>query len=199
MKEALVTRPVFRFEELSPTAQDRALEVLREQAWECLDSDMVSEDISFMFAMTANSKWDQGVLSVKELKDKFGVRIYWSVSYSQSDGGQIEGYLDRDICPDLKWPNDVRAIRASSNNFYGSTILDVFVGDEYDDAREQSDWDAAREMVDNLNGDIYQWARTACETYTSAEYVMDQYQDSGLPYQFDEDGNQAPMMFWEAE
>lgn len=194
-----VTRAVYRFEELSPTAQDRALEVLREQAWECLDSDMISEDVAFMFAITANNKWDNGVLSKKELKDRFGVRLYWSVSYSQSDGGQIDGYLDRDICPDLAWPNDVRAIRASSNNFYGSTVVDVFVGDDYDYAREQADWDAARDMIANLNGDIYDWARKACETYTSAEYVIDQYQDSGLPYQFDEDGNHAPAMFWEAE
>lgn len=199
MKQAQVTRPVFRFEELSPTAQDRALEVLREQAWECLDSDMISEDVAFMFAITANNKWDNGVLSEKELKDRFGVRLYWDVSYSQSDNGQIDGYLDRDICPDLAWPNDVRAIRARSNNFYGSTVVDVFVGDDYDYAREQADWDAARDMIANLNGDIYDWARKACETYTSAEYVIDQYQASGLPYQFDEDGNHAPMMFWEAE
>ena len=199
MKQAQVSRTVYRFEELSPTAQDRALEVLREQAWECLDSDMISEDIAFMFAITANNKWDNGVLSTKELKDRFGVRLYWSVSYSQSDDGQIEGYLDRDICPDLAWPNDVRAIRVQTNNRHGSTVVDVFVGDDYDYAREQADWDAARDMIANLTHTIYKWARQACETYTSAEYVIDRYQDSGLPYQFDEDGNHAPTMFWEAE
>jgi len=194
-----VTRTVYRFEELSEDAKWRAIEVLREQAWEYLDSDMIAEDVAFRFAAAANRKFEGGVLSVKELKDRFGVRIYWSVSYSQSDGGQIEGYLDRDICPDLAWPDDVRAIRARTNNFYGSEIVDVFVGDDYDYAREQEDWDAARDMIANLNGDIYDWAREACETYTSAEYVIDQYQDSGLPYQFDEDGNHAPMIFWEAE
>lgn len=199
MKQSVVTRTVYRFEELSDDAKERAIEVLRQDAWECLDSDMIAEDIAGRFAATANSKWDQGVLSVKELKDKFGVRLYWDVSYSQSDGGQIEGYLDRDICPDLAWPNDVRAIRVRSNNFYGSSVVDVFVGDEYDYAREQSDWDAAREMVDNLNGDIYQWARTACEDYTSIEYVVDQHQYSGLPYQWNEDGTQAPATFWEAK
>jgi len=192
-----VTRAVYRFEELSPTAQDRALAVLRWQAWECLDSHMVSEDIAGRFAETADSNYEGGVLTRKDLKDRFGVSLYWSVSYSQSDGGQIEGYLDRDICPNLAWPNDVRAIRARSNSYRGSTVVDVFVGDDYDYAREQADWDAARDMIANLNGDIYDWAREACETYTSAEYVIDQYQASGLPYQFDEDGNHAPAMFWE--
>lgn len=199
MKVSTVNRTVYRFEELSDTAQQRALEVLREGAWECLDSDMIAEDIAGRFAYEANNKFDEGVLSVKELEQRFGVRIYWSVSYSQSDGGQIAGYLDRDICPNLAWPNDIRAIRVTANNFYGSTIHDVFVGDDYDYARTQADWDAARDMVNDLNHTIYDWARQACEDYTSAEYVIDQYQFSGLPYQFDEDGNHAPMAHWEAE
>lgn len=190
---------MYRFEELSDTAQQRALEVLREQAWECLDSDMIAEDIAGRFAATADRNYCGAVLSKKQLEDRFGVRLYWSVSYSQSDGAQIAGYLDRDICPNLAWPNDIRAIRVTTNNFYGSTVHDVYVGDDYDYARIQTDWDAAREMIANLNGDIYDWAREACENYTEKGYVLDQYCYSGLPYQFDEDGNHAPMAHWEAE
>lgn len=191
-----VTRAVYRFDELSDTAQQRALEVLREGAWECLDSDMIAEDIAGRFAYEANNKFDEGVISVKELERRFGVRIYWRVSYLQSDGAQVAGYLDRDICPNLAWPNDIRAIRVTGNRFHGSTIHDVFVGDDYDYAREQADWDAAGDMVNNLNHTIYEWARQACEDYTSAEYVIDQHQASGVPYQWNEDGTQAPAIFW---
>lgn len=199
MKQAQVTRPIFRFEELSPTAQDRALEVLMQVAWECLDSDMIAEDIAGRFAATADRNYEGGGLTKKGLEERFGVRLYWDVSYSQRDGGQIDGYLDCATCPDLSWPNDIRAITVRSNNFYGSTVVDVYVGDDHDYARSLADWDAARDMIANINSDIYDWAREACETYTSAEYVIDQYQASGLPYQFDEDGNHAPMMFWEGE
>ena len=76
------TRDVYTFAELSPAAQDKALENLSNVAWECLDSDMVSEDINGEFIYRATNG-DGGVASRKELFDKYGIRIYWSVSYSQ--------------------------------------------------------------------------------------------------------------------
>ena len=190
-----VTRAVYRFEELSEDAKWRAIEVLSEQAWDDLDSYMVSEDLTTRFAWEAANN-DGGPYSRKAFRDRFGIDIEWSVGYSQSDYAAVTGYLDRVECPHLAWPNDVRAIRVRSNNYHGSTVVDVFVGDDYDYAREQADWDAASEMIANLNRTIYKWARQACEDYTSTDYVIFFIQASGVPYQWNEDGTQAPAIFW---
>ena len=190
-----VTRDVFTYDELEPDAQRRALEKLTTEAWECLDSDMVAEDLAGYFDMFATGS-DGAVLSRKELETKHGVRIFWSVSYSQSDHASIEGKLHRSDTPNLAWPEGVTYARVSSRNYGGSRVECVETDDEA--YIEHGDlYDATQQMVNDLNRKLYVYARQQIEGYTSEDYVLDAYRDIyELTRRFTIDGDYAPAAFW---
>ena len=194
------TRDVFTLSELSLDAYDKAVEQLCAEAWECLDSDMVSESLAGHFAYLADGN-DSGVMSVKELRDKYRVRIYWSVSYSQSDDAQIEGVLSRDYHPNLAWPDGIHTIRVSTNTYSWSRATDVYEIDE--DGSEGTHThnanliDAANEFVLELCQKLYRAARAECEALTGKDYVIDAYANYyGLTRRFEADGTVAPCEFW---
>jgi hypothetical protein len=190
------THNVYTYDELPPDAQNRALEVLRNDAWESLDSDMVAEDLAGYFDKLATGS-DGAVLSRRELADKYDVRIYWQVAYTQGDFAAIEGYLRRSDLPKLAWPNNVEAIRAVTTG-HGTTSYPshVIVGDD-NEIYEGATFEAAANMIQGLNRKLYRFARQQCEAYTSASYVLDVYRDIyELTRRFTIDGNYAPTPFW---
>lgn len=193
------TREVFALNELSPDAHDKAVEHLCAEAWDCLDSDMITEYLAGHFAYLADGN-DCGVMSVKELKDKYRIRIWWSVSYSQSDNAQIDGVLSRDYHPKLAWPDGIHTIRVSANTYSWSRATDVYEidenGDEGGHAYEPKLIEAAGDFVLDLCQQLYRAARTECEAATDKDYVLDCYAGYGLQRRFTADGSVAPVEFW---
>jgi len=196
-----VNREVFTLDELSPDAQDKAVELLCQTAWECLDSDTVSEYLAGYFAYMADGNGN-GVMSVKELKDKYRVAIYWQVGYSQSDDAQIEGVLSRDYHPNLAWPDGIHTIRVAAANYGWSSITDVY-GIDPDDGSENGHvycatlLDAAKDFVHDLCQKLYKAARDECEGLCDKEYVIATYNDWGLTRRFNADGSLAPSEYWQ--
>ena len=189
------THNVYTYDELPPDAQNRALEVLRNDAWESLDSDMVAEDIAGYFDMLATGS-DGTVLRRKELETKYGVRIFWSVAYSQSDHASIEGKLHRSDLPNLAWPEGVTYARVRSSN-YGNSIVECVETDDEAYIEHGDLYDATQDMIDTLNGDLYTYACQQIEGYTSADYVLDAYRDIyELTRRFTDEGEFAPTPFW---
>ena len=193
------TRDVYTYDELTPDAQQRALEKLRADAWECLDSDMVTEDLNAYLVELGTGK-GHGVLTRKELFDKYDVRIYWQVAYTQGDFAAIEGYLRRSDLPKLAWPNNVEAIRVVTtgrgNHSYPSHVI---VGDD-EETYEGATFEAAANMIQGLNRKLYRFAVQQCDAYTSASYVLDAYRDHyELARRFTEHGDYAPAAFWTTE
>jgi hypothetical protein len=192
------TRDVFTYDELTPDAQRNALTNLCADAWECLDSDMVAEDLAGYFTMLAAGA-DGTVLSRKQLETDYGVRIYWSVAYSQSDHASIEGKLNRSDTPNLAWPEGVTYARVSSRNYGGSRVECIETDD--DAYIEHGDlYDATQEMITKLNGKLYRYARQQVEAYTSEEYVLDAYRECyELTRRFTEHGDVVPAAFWQSD
>lgn len=194
------TRDVFTLAELSPDAYDKAIEHLCTEAWEHLDSDMVSEYLAGHFAYLADGN-DSGVMSVKQLRDDYLVRIYWSVSYSQSDNAQLDGILSRDYHPNLAWPDGIHTIRVTPRNFGWTTVGDVYGidddGSEGSAIYDQKLIEAAHDFVLDLCQQLYRAARTECENLCGKDYVIDAYaNDYGLTRRFEADGSVAPCQFW---
>jgi hypothetical protein len=190
------TRDVYTYDELPPDAQQRALEKLTENAWESLDSDMVTEDLNAYLVELGTGK-GHGVLTRKELFDKYDVRIYWQVAYTQGDFAAVEGYLRRSDLPKLAWPNNVEAIRVVTTG-HGTTSYPshVIVGDD-DETYEGATFEAAANMIQGLNRKLYRFAQQQCEAYTSASYVLDAYRECyELTRRFTIDGDYAPAAFW---
>jgi len=202
MRNITATRQVFTFDELSPTAQDRAYDLLCAEAWENIDSDMVSEYLAGKFANMADGS-DDGVLTENELKDKYGIRIFWSVSYSQSDHASIDGVISRDIHPKLEWPDGIYTIRVKSSNRGNSIITDVYgIDDDGGEGAHVFDpklFDAACYFVSDICDTLYQAAVAECECYTSREYVIDTLTSYYDPRRFNDDGTYAPSDFWAAQ
>ncbi|MBM4225744.1 MAG: hypothetical protein FJ167_13450 [Gammaproteobacteria bacterium] len=196
-----VSRDVFTLDELSPDAQDKAIEHLCQAAWECLDSDTVSEYLAGHFAYMADGN-DNGEMSVKQLKDKYRVAIYWQVGYSQSDNAQIDGILSRDYHPNLAWPDGIHTIRVAAGNYSWSYPTDVY-GIDPDDGGEGGHvycatlLDAAKDFVHDLCQTLYEAARDECESLCGKEYVIATYNDWGLTRRFNADGSVAPQEYWQ--
>jgi len=197
--KVVASRNVFTYNELEPDAQQRALEVLCKEAWESLPADMVAEDLNAYLVELGTGK-RHGVLTRKELLDKYDVRIYWQVAYTQGDFAAIEGYLRRSDLPKLAWPNNVEAIRVVTTG-HGTTSYPshVIIGDD-DEIYEGATFEAAVNMVEGLNRKLYRFAQQQCEAYTSASYVLETYSECyEAVRRFTDEGEFANTAFWTDE
>lgn len=187
---------VYTYDELTPDARHNALTNLCAEAWESLDSDMVTEDLNAYLIELGTGK-GHGVLTRKELFDKYDVRIYWQVAYTQGDFAAIEGYLRRSELPNLAWPNNVEAIRVvTTGRGTSSYPSHVVVGDD-DEIYEGATFEAAANMIEGLNRKLYRYAKQQIEGYTSEEYVLNAYNECyELTRRFTDDGELAPAPFW---
>lgn len=207
MRDITITRQVFTLDELSPAAQDRAYGLLYNDAWETIDSDMVSEYLAGKFVNMADGSepcdgcYGYG-LNEYQLKDRYGINIYWSVSFSQSDGASIDGVISRDKHPNLKWPDGIHTIRVKTSNFGNPIITDVYGvdddGGEGDYVSDRKLIDAANDMVRDICHTLYQAAVAECECYTSREVIIDRL-SADDPRRFNDDGSYAPAEFWGAQ
>jgi len=190
------THDVYTYDELPPDAQNRALEVLCNEAWQSLDADMVTEDLN-AYLIQLGTGTNNGVVSNKELYDNHSVRIYWQVTYSQGDFAAIEGFLRRSELPNLAWPEGVEYVRVVTtgrgNHSYPEHV-------ETADEREIYGgelFEATAEMIQDLNRKLYRFALQQCEAYTSAEYVIETYNECHeLTRRFTDEGEFAPTPFW---
>jgi len=197
--KVVATRNVYTYDELTPDAQQRALETLCAEAWESLDSWQVAEDLNgwFVYEATATTP---GCLSNKELLDKYGVNILWSVSYSQSDHAAIAGFLRRSDTPNLAWPEGVDYVRVVTTG-YGNHSYPEYVGT----ADEQEIYGGklfqeTADMIQNLNRKLYRHARDICDAYTDKEYVLTTYNECHeLVRRFTDEGEFADTAFWTDE
>jgi hypothetical protein len=208
MRDITITRRVFTFDELSPTAQDRAYGLLHADAWENIDNDMVSEYLAGKFVNMADGSEPNdgcygGGLNKDQLKDRYDVNIYWSVSYSQGDGASIDGVISRDNHPNFEWPDGIHTIRVKTSNLGNSIITDLYgIDDDGGEGAHVSDpklFDAANSLVRDICDTLYQAAVAECECYTSREYVTDTLDSYYDPRRFNDDGTYAPSDFWAAQ
>ena len=207
MRDITATRRVFTLDELSPTAQDRAYGLLHADAWDQIDSNMVSEYLAGKFAYMANGDhaddgYYGGGLNKDQLKDRYGVNIYWSVSYSQGDGASIDGVISRDNHPNFNWPNGIHTIRVKTSNLGNSIITDLYgIDDDGGEGAHVSDpklFDAANSLVRDICDTLYQAAVAECECYTSREVIIDRLSADNAR-RFNDDGTYAPSDFWAAQ
>lgn len=194
MKQITISRTVFTLDELGPDAREKAIENLREEAWETLDSDMIAEDLAGRFIQMATGEW-VGATSKNTLKDNYGIRIYWNLGYTQGDHAYIDGYLHRHETPNLAWPDNVIYANVTRSGRDWATVEYVTTDDERDHYHGD-EYDATVEMVNNLNKQLYRDVRMIVESYTSEGWVVSEYETHDLMRRFDENGQYAPPMFW---
>jgi hypothetical protein len=143
-----------------------------------------------------------GGLNKYQLKDRYGINIYWSVSYSQGDGASIDGVITRDNHPNFDWPDGIHTIRVKNSNLGNSIITDLYgIDDDGGEGAYVSDsklFDAANSLVRDICHTLYQAAVEECECYTSREVIIDRL-SADDPRRFNDDGTFAPSEFWAAQ
>jgi hypothetical protein len=167
--------------------------VLAQDAWENLDSADVSDWLAGVFLTWATGELQYGEITAKQLTEQYGVRIFWSVGYVQSDHAAIEGKLHRSDLPKLSWPDGVTFAHVYSTNLGNSRV--ELVETENGTLYHGELFDATVEMITELNRDLYRIARDHCESMTDPDYMLEVIGDH-LPRRFTAEGQFAPYEYW---
>jgi hypothetical protein len=195
--KVVATRNVFTYDELEPDAQQNALGLLCEQAWLNLDSDQAAEELNGWFVYFAAGD-DAGCVGSKQVSDKYGVSIEWSLSYSQSDYAAISGKLHRSDLPNLAWPEGVTYARIYTTN-YGHSRVECVETEEHTQYQGPL-VDEVHDMITALNSNLYRQAKAICEAFLHPDYVLEMYRHyNGYQRRFAADGAYADRAFWTDE
>ena len=108
MKEYIVTR--YSFEELSPEAQEKALEAWRYSLNRELPEYFLEEAMLEELAREITGAYD--------LPGADDLRISYSLSYCQGDGVSFTGKVLKENAPGLSWPDS-----AATRNLTGDLII----------------------------------------------------------------------------
>lgn len=191
-----VEKYVYTLGELDASARNKAVDILIDQAWETLPSELIHEMLCDAFCRKAgrDDLRDDAVESVKKL----GIQISWSVAYTQSDCVELNGWLRREDLPGFNWPDGVDGIevvrgRVTSNTYTDEANERINAGiDNY-----SVQWTQSMDIVKGLQHDLYWYARHIIDDMMKESEVIAHYTAQLFPRRFTEDGRLAPADFWE--
>ena len=152
MKEYTVTR--YSFEELSPEAQEKALEEWRYSLHRDLPEYFLEEAMLDQLAREITGDY--------ELPGAEDLKISYSLSYSQGDGVSFTGRVYKDKAPGLSWPDSAAYAEFSRGSHHYSHAYTV--APELFDAEEEEISDGIEEFREsylkicrNLEKYGYEW------------------------------------------
>lgn len=116
MKKIRVTFNAYSWVELPEDIKEKLVTETRQQLYEWLDGDQISEDIYGVVYGRLNIRDDQGCISRKQLRDKCGLTVEYSLSYRQGDGVALYGTIYKDQAPDLPW-GDATSVTLTRNDW----------------------------------------------------------------------------------
>lgn len=201
MKPTTVTRTVFTLDELSDTARQYALEKMCAYMHEWIEPDQITEYLNgeLLIMLTGECV---GEISSKELTKRVGLKIEWSLSYSQGDGVAIYGEIYAQDAPKLNWYNADTA--RLSRNEYGTyyshyNTFDVSVyGEDENGNYTTLDGDTGEAITDQFRDICRQLSRLGyqqIEALTGEEAIYDHLECHG-ERRFTENGNITHSSFW---
>jgi len=159
MQRYTVTR--YTYDELSPEAQEKALEWWRNTEWQ--------DDWS----------WWLNPLLQEHLDDQLGsegadLKIYYSFSYSQGDGVAIEGRLSPADAPLLSWPEGAAyAHLKHSGHYYHYNSFSVNLESDEGDAIESPGSEIFTKQLRDICKDMERIGYKAIEDQMSDESISE--------------------------
>ena len=203
MRDITITRQVFTLDELSPAARDKAIQLVRDELYTSLPSVLVTYQLNGLLVETLTGQFD-GELESEYVKNKFGVSLEWSLSYSQGDGVAIYGTLDSGNATSLNWGDANKAILTRNhwgNHYTHGNCIDVALY-RYDDEGHEIDITDTDYFVDQIKAICRKLERDGYDIidyYTSESYSIDLLSGSDTTRRFNDDGTFAPAEFWGAQ
>ena len=198
MKDITVTRQVFALDELKDTARNAAIELLRNQNYENIPSDMISEGLNGQLVYLLTGEW-VGDTTDKELKRLSGLTLEWSLSSCQGDGVAIYGEIYNDYATQLTWGNAVWAKLTRNSHGYHYSHRNCFTVELFDgDGDEINDNGVMADELGDICTKLERYGYAEIENFTSEANVIELLNDNDTPRIFNADGTLAPSQFWAA-
>ena len=198
MRDITVTRQVYLLAELDDTARNAAIELLRNENYENIPSDMISEGLNgeLVYLLTGEGV---GGITDKELKRLSGLTLEWRLGYCQGDGVAIYGEIYNDYATQLTWGDAVYAKLTRTSYGYHYSHPNCFTVELFDgDGDEIKDNDAIADELRDICHKLERYGYAEIDNYTSEPYVIELLNDNPTPRIFNADGTLAPSQFWAA-
>ena len=187
---------VFTYDELSDEAKKVAMDHMIQFLWEALDYEIVTEDLNGELVRLCSGE-EVGAISTKTLRDKYGVEIDWSISYSQSDHVGIRGRFDKNVFPTLFSDLPVTEFTTTTTRSGWSEVVSAgWEGDEGFIDYTKKELPIVWAELDDLERALMRCARESIESYTSEESALEYLRQGFNDRRFLESGKTAPTMFW---
>lgn len=170
MKEYTITR--YSFEELSPEAQEKALEAWRYSLHMEIPDYLLEESMLEELAREITGAYD--------LPGADDLKISYSLSYSQGDGVSFSGRVNKETAPGLSWPDSAiyAEFKRNSNHYsHGYTVTPELFdaeGEEISDGIEEFR-ESYLKICRNLEKYGYKWI----EEWTSEAHAREDIAEAG--------------------
>jgi hypothetical protein len=201
MKQVTVTETVFLLGELSDTAREKALEKMRYELGEWLDSSQITDYLNGEL-YTALTGAYEGEMRPKDLSKRVGLTVEWSLSNCQGDGVAIYGTLYKDDAPNVNWHGaDTATFTRNSHGHHYShencMTIALFTSDD-DGCSIDADTDTTEMFAEQFRDLCRELARSGydeIENLTSEQAVIE-YLEWSEPRRFTIDGDIHPTKYW---
>lgn len=198
MKDITVTRQVFALDELDDTARTAAIELLRNQNYENIPSDMISEGLNGQLVYLLTGEW-VGDITDKELKRLSSLTLEWRLGYCQGDGVAIYGEIYNDYATQLTWGDAVYAKLTRNSHGYHYSHRNCFTVELFDgDGDTINDNGVMANELGDICTKLERYGYAEIENFTSEAYVIELLNNNDTPRIFNADGTLAPSQFWAA-
>ena len=190
MKQIRIDRtiPVYGIDELPDAVRQRLIEAGRRDA-ETYAGDLLGDIVpGFVYeqlraGIVLPSAWDEF---------RQGVKVYYSLSYSQGDGVALHGQIDRANFPNLPWPDDAnRATFTHSGHYYHELSFTVELFNDDDEGGEWLLSPNAPSVVEFTKAirqvcrDAERYGYADIENTTSAANALEVLRDMGEAFNYD--------------
>jgi hypothetical protein len=197
-KAITVTRQVFALDELDDTARTAAIELLRNENYENIPSEIISEIISGELVRLLTGDY-RGDIGAEYLANLTGLTLEWSLSDRQGDGVAIYGKIYNDYATQLTWGNAVYAKLTRNSHGYHYSHRNCFTVELFDgDGDTINDNGVMANELGNICTKLERYGYAEIDNLTSESYVIELLNDNDTPRIFNADGTLAPSQFWAA-
>jgi hypothetical protein len=201
MKQVTVTETVFLLGELSDTAREKALEKMRYELAEWLDSSQITDYLNGELYSALTGTYD-GEMRPDDLSKRVGLTVEWSLSNCQGDGVAIYGTLYKDDAPNVEWHGaDTATFTRNSHGHHYShencMTIALFTADD-DGCSIDADTDTTEMFAEQFRDLCRELARSGyaeIDNLTSEQAVLE-YLEWSEPRRFTIDGDIHPTKYW---
>jgi hypothetical protein len=156
----------YSFEELEYTAKEKAIQSMRDNLLEIIDSSEISDYLTECVALAIGGQ-------------EGDIEVAFSLSYCQGDGVAIYGTINRSNAPDLSWPEGAAYVELSKNSWgyhhshWNSFNVDIFdeEGEAIEDTRILET--QLRDLCRELEREGYKYIEGSCTEEVAIECLME--------------------------